>query len=105
MKKLIFLLKHYYWFFIAVLCSPLSAIADNDDPFPSIQTSGGDVVQTTGTHMEVALKYTLVGAGGLLIIICLAVIIHRLREDNREKDHGNLIMTFILLISSCNKSY
>ena len=58
---------------------------------------GGDVIQETGSHMEAALKYSLIGGGGLLILICLGVIIHRLREDSREKDHGNLIMTFILL--------
>ncbi len=47
--------------------------------------------------METALKYGLVGGGGLLILICLGVIIHRLRDDSREKDHGNLVMTYILL--------
>lgn len=69
----------------------------DSNPFPSITLSGGDVVQATGSHMETALKYSLIGGGGLLILICLGVIIHRLREDSREKDHGNLIMTFILL--------
>lgn len=72
------------------------ASAADSNPFPSLTTTG-DVIQTAGSHMEIALKYSLIGGGGLLIIICLAVIIHRLREDSREKDHGNLVMTFILL--------
>lgn len=72
------------------------ALADSNDPFPSLTTTG-DVIQTAGSHMEIALKYALIGGGGLLILICLAVIVHRLREDSREKDHGNMIMTFILL--------
>ena len=33
----------------------------------------------------------------MLILICIGVIIHRLREDSREKDHGNLVMMFTLL--------
>ena len=73
----------------------VSARAD-DDPFPSLKTTG-DVITTAGTHMESALKYGLIGGGGLLIIICLAIIIHRMREDSKEKDHGNMVTTFILL--------
>ena len=100
MNKIIHYLKKYYqrlMIFGSLFFLSQRSFADNTDPFPSIDTGTGDVVQTAGAHMETALKYTLVGAGGILIIICLAVIIHRLREDNREKDHGNLIMTFILL--------
>lgn len=88
----------YYFNYLLLLglgISPL-ALADSANPFPVITTTG-DVVQTAGSRMEIALKYALIGGGGLLIIICLAVIIHRLREDSREKDHGNLVMTFILL--------
>jgi hypothetical protein len=70
----------------------------DDNPFPDINIGGGgDVVQATGSRMETALKYGLVGGGGLLILICLGVIIHRIRDDSREKDHGNLVMTYILL--------
>lgn len=72
------------------------AHADEKNPFPSL-TTNGDVIKTAGTHMESALKFSLIGGGGLLIIICLAVIVHRLREDSKEKDHGNMVMTFILL--------
>ncbi len=91
-------LKYYYRYVVTLLSLLLtnSAKAD-DDPFPSMNVTGGDIVKTTGTHMETAFKYTMIGGGGLLILICLAVIIHRLREDSREKDHGNLIMTFILI--------
>lgn len=87
---------HYQRLLWLLIISPQLAHAD-DDPFPSITTTSGDVVQTTGGYMETSLKYALIGGGGLLIIICLAIIIHRMREDSREKDHGNLVMTFILL--------
>lgn len=70
----------------------------DSNPFPSLSGNvTGDVVQTVGSHMETMLKYMLMGGGGLLIIICLGVLVHRIREDNREKDHGNLIMTFVIL--------
>lgn len=73
------------------------AFADDTNPFPSIDGSGnGNIVQTAGTTMESAMKYLSIGLGGLLILICLGVIIHRMREDSREKDHGNLIMTYVL---------
>lgn len=95
MKNLI--LKFYYTFMTSLIgFMALPAFADNN-PFPSISLSTGNVIKDTGTHMESALKYSLIGGGGLLILICLGVIIHRMREDSREKDHGNLIMTFILL--------
>lgn len=99
MKNFIDLLQHWYMqiFISLTALSPQLLLADSNDPFPAIDTGTGDVVTTAGTHMETALKYSLIGGGGILIIICLAVIIHRLREDNKEKDHGNLIMTFILL--------
>jgi hypothetical protein len=88
--------KAYYWTFITgLLFLPKLSFAD-DDPFPSISTNG-DVMQTAGTSMETALKYLLIGAGGLLILICLGILVHRMRDDSRDKDHGNLIMTFILL--------
>ena len=67
------------------------------NPFPNIDTGGsGDVVQTAGTHMETAMKYLTIGLGGLLMLVCLGVIVHRMREDSREKDHGNLIMTYVM---------
>ncbi len=83
-------------FMSGLLIASRLAHAD-DNPFPSITVNGGDVVQVAGTHMETAMKYTTIAVGGILIMICLGVIIHRLREDSREKDHGNLIMTFVLL--------
>jgi hypothetical protein len=78
------------------LSIPSPLLAD-DDPFPGITITGGDVVQAAGSHMETALKYSLIGGGGILIIVCILILINRMREDSREKEHGNLIMTFILL--------
>lgn len=99
MKNLFVIICNHYqklmvWLLLLITSN---AFADSGNPFPSISLSGGNVIKDTGTHMESALKYALIGGGGLLILICLGVIIHRLREDSREKDHGNLIMTFILL--------
>lgn len=79
-----------------LLVQPAFASSDSN-PFPSISVSNGDVLQTAGSKMETALKYSLLGGGGLLLIICLGVLINRLKEDSKEKDHGNMIMTFILL--------
>lgn len=99
MRKIFAIMSNRYqqlmiWLFLFMTGN---AFADSGNPFPSISLSGGNVIKDTGTHMESALKYSLIGGGGLLILICLGVIVHRLREDSREKDHGNLIMTFILL--------
>jgi hypothetical protein len=69
----------------------------DSNPFPDIPVDGGNFEQTIGNHLTLALKYALIGVGGLLIIICLGVLVHRLREDSREKDHGNLITTFVML--------
>jgi hypothetical protein len=68
------------------------------NPFPTISggDAGADVVQTAGGHMESAMKYLTIGLGGMLILVCLGVIVHRMREDSREKDHGNLIMTYVM---------
>jgi hypothetical protein len=97
-KNLFLFIHHCYrkWsvWWIILITHPVFA---DRNPFPSLSLSSGNVIQDTGTHMESALKYSLIGGGGLLILICLGVIVHRMREDSREKDHGNLIMTFILL--------
>lgn len=78
--------------------NPMIFARSDSNPFPSLAGNiTGDVVQTVGSHMETMLKYMLMGGGGLLIVICLGVLVHRIREDNREKDHGNLIMTFVIL--------
>ena len=69
----------------------------DDNPFPNIDIGNGDVISTGGSYMEKAFKYTLIGVGGLLIMIGIAVIVQRLRDDSRERDHGNLVMTFILV--------
>ena len=80
------------------LAAPIAHAANDDqNPFPSISPdNNGDIVATAGSSMEAAMKYLSIGLGGLLILICLGVIIHRMREDSREKDHGNLIMTYVL---------
>lgn len=83
---------------LSLLISEKAFARGDSNPFPSLSGNiTGDVVQTVGSHMETMLKYMLMGGGGLLIIICLGVLVHRIREDNREKDHGNLIMTFVIL--------
>lgn len=100
-KKLILLcIKPYRWLVILLLgLFTQKAFARGDsNPFPRLSGNvSGDVVHTIGTHIETMLKYALVGGGGLLILMCLGVLVHRIREDNREKDHGNLIMTFVML--------
>lgn len=94
--------RHRYHRFSGLLLGFMTQVAfawGDSNPFPKLSgtTNNGDVVQTIGSHMETMLKYALIGGGGLLILICLGVLVHRIREDNREKDHGNLIMTFVML--------
>lgn len=73
-----------------------SKVFADSDPFPTISTNG-DVTHTIGSSMETAFKYITIGTGGLLVIVCITVLIHRLREDHREREFGSLIMTFIFL--------
>lgn len=97
LKKIITPIQKYYHVAITflLLLANRSVFAD-DDPFPTINTSG-DITHTIGSNMETAFKYILIGTGGLLIIICITVLIHRLREDHRDREFGSLIMTFIFL--------
>lgn len=96
--KIITRLFQSAWLKIIFIFYTASAFAGNDNnPFPSIPVDNGDFEQAVGSHLETAMKYALIGVGGLLILMCIGVLIHRLREDSRERDHGNLIMTFILL--------
>jgi hypothetical protein len=74
---------------------PSIGFAD-DNPFPHIDIGDGDVVQAIGSHIQTTLKYALVGGGGILICVTIAVLIHRLRDDSKDKDHTNLVSTFIL---------
>ena len=98
LKKMRQIICDYYHYALASLGLMVSTVAKaDDDPFPSISTKGGDIVATAGSHMQAALKYALIGTGGFLILICVAIIVHRLREDSREKDHGNLLITFVLI--------
>jgi len=96
-KTVSFFKKHYLlstgW--LLLLVNGL-AFASDDNPFPDMDISG-DVINTSGTYLEKTLKYALIGGGGLLILISLAVLVNRLRDDSKDKDHGNLITTFILI--------
>ena len=96
-RKLTTFVKNKYYLATGslILLSSGTAFADSN-PVPSITTSSGDVVTTAGTNMEEAMKYLSIGLGGLLVLVCLGVIIHRMREDSKERDHGNLIMTYVL---------
>ncbi len=72
------------------------AFADNN-PFPNIDIGSGDVVQAAGSRLETTLKYATLGVGGLLVIGSIGVLIQRLREDSQNKDHGNMVTTFIFV--------
>lgn len=43
--------------------------APGDNPFPTLDVQGGDVVKAVGTHMETSMKYALIGGGIILIAI------------------------------------
>ncbi len=91
-------LQEKYWQCLTTLtlALPSLAFADDTNPFPEVDVSG-DVTSTTGTNMERALKYACLGIGGILVIIGILVLIHRLNEDSKTKEHGNLIMTIVLV--------
>lgn len=99
-KKFLKKVKILFVYLLSNLLILPYVFADGDNPFPNIDIGGGDVISTGGTYMEKAFKYTLIGVGGLLIVIGIAVLVHRLRDDSRDKDHGNLVMTFILVALS-----
>jgi hypothetical protein len=90
--------KKYYLSFMTLIMLFLSnaAFADNN-PFPDIDIGSGDVVDIAGKKMQLALKYTLMGVGGVLVLIGIMTLINRLREDNRDKEHGNLLMSMIMI--------
>ncbi len=98
-RKILATLKRAYNYCFAAMLMVISglAFADGNNPFPNIDIGTGDVIQTSGTYLEKTLKYALIGAGGMLILISIAVLVQRLRDDNREKDHSNLVTTFILV--------
>ncbi len=97
-KQLSHLKNKWYGTIGALTALTVSSRAYADaNPFPTIASdSGGDVVQTAGGHMQETMKYLTIGLGGMLVLVCLGVIIHRMREDSKEKDHGNLIMTYVM---------
>lgn len=73
-----------------------TAFADNN-PFPDIDIGSGDVVSVAGKKMQTALKYTLLGVGGVLVLIGIITLVNRLKEDNRDKEHGNLLVSMIMI--------
>ena len=96
-KKLYKKILIWIYIFIPFISSFIPSIVFADDnPFPHIDIGDGDVVQAIGEHMQTTLKYALVGGGGILICVTIAVLIHRLRDDSKDKDHTNLVSTFIL---------
>ena len=90
--------KKYYFDVLAffLLFSSGITFADNN-PFPDIDIGTGDVVEAAGKRMQVALKYTMLGIGGVLVLIGIITLVNRLKEDNRDKEHGNLLMSMIMI--------
>lgn len=80
---------------ILLLTSRISFADDN--PFPSVDTGGKDILHATGSFMDTALKYITIGVGGFLIVVAIGVLYSRLREDSRDKEHGNMVMTMLMV--------
>ena len=97
LNKIIVLIRRCYVFYMGWLLLFCGVTFADNNPFPSIDIGTGDVINTSGTYLEKTLKFALIGGGGLLILISIAVLVHRLRDDSREKDHSNLVTTFILV--------
>lgn len=76
---------------------PALALAENKNPFPSLDIGGGNVIAGAGKMMQSSIQYTLLGVGGFLVLVGIAVLIHRLREDSREKEHSNILMTIVIV--------
>lgn len=97
--KCINLLKEKYYSlagFILLMISNVTYAASGDDPFPSIDVQGGDVVQAVGSHMETSMKYAMIGGGVIMMLVGIGVIMHRLREDSQNKDTGSFLTTLII---------
>ena len=102
MNKLILWFKRIYEYsfssltLLFFLCLQHTAFADNDDPFPKIDIGNGDVVTAVGSHMEVGMKYSMVGGGIIMMLVGIGVIMHRLREDSANKETGSFMTTLII---------
>ena len=99
MKQIISVIQTKYYLFIGSIMLLISNVvfADGgDNPFPKIDVQGGDVVQAVGSHMEVGMKYALVGGGVIMLLVGIGVIMHRLREDTANKDTGSFLTTLII---------
>ncbi len=99
MKKLIELIKNKYVTAMGVITLFISGnvLADNSsNPFPSIDVQNGDVVKAVGTHMEDSMRYSMVGAGIIMLLVGIGVIMHRLREDSSNKDTSSFITTLVI---------
>lgn len=97
-QKCIKSLSNYYWKLLGIFLLAISdlARAGNENPFPSV-TVDGDIIKASGTKLQMGLKYATIGTGGILVLAGIGVILHRMREDAREKDHGNFLVTFIMV--------
>lgn len=96
MKKLNTKLSHWYFLFLSIFLNGVSYASDQD-PFPAIDTGGKDILHATGGFMDTMLKYITIGLGGLLIVIAIGVLYSRLREDSKDREHGNMVMTMIIV--------
>lgn len=76
---------------------PLKTLAENRNPFPTVDLGGGNVVAGAGKMMQSSIQYTLLAVGGFLVLIGIGVLIQRLREDSKEKEHGNMLMTIVIV--------
>ncbi len=94
----LFVNKFYYTLmgFIIMLIQGNAFAGGNNNPFPKININGGDVVQAVGSHMEVSMKYALIGGGVIMMLVGIGVIMHRLREDSANKETGSFLTTLIL---------
>ena len=84
------------WLYALCYLPSVCFAGNSDSPFPKIDIGDGDVVTAVGTHMEAGMKYAMIGAGVIMMLVGLGVIMHRLREDSTNKDSGNFITTLIL---------
>lgn len=99
LQKIGSILKEKYQFLMGSLILLLSGsafAAPGDNPFPTIDVQGGDVVKAVGTHMETSMKYAMIGGGIIMMLVGIGVIMHRLREDSSNKETGSFLTTLVI---------
>jgi len=91
-------LKRLFFYGVSFLLLLISrnSFADSGSPFPTITTSDGDIVKAVGGHMEVGMKYALIGGGIIMLLVGVGVIAHRLREDTTNREGGNFLVTLVM---------